>query len=244
MSVCLGSSCWRPSVLPAVGCMFPSLDLESSQSEFLTMCFQPPSPCLFPSWALYNVNVGTLDVILGISHSALVLECAFLPAVPGDSRSSVFQIPHAFLCAAQSAAKSFLSVFISVIVFFGSEWFLFTFCHSLLKFSLRSSILSPNSVSILITHALNFPFGKSFILVSVIIFSGVFLSLFQRRQAPPLTFLISLYLYEIREGSSLLLLVLQHSCLICVCPVAWVEEMDVMRTQMTSFLGLCLLPRQ
>lgn len=95
VSVCLGSSCWRPSVLPAVGCMFPSLDLESSQSEFLTMCFQPPSPCLFPSWALYDVNVGyPRDLSLCSPQSALSFRRFRVTPAPLSSRSLMrFSVP-------------------------------------------------------------------------------------------------------------------------------------------------------
>ena len=74
--------------------------------------------------------------------------------------------------------------FISFIVFLTSDQLFFIFSSSVLKFSVCSSVLFPSSVSILITHALNFSFAESFILVSVIIFSGVLLLLFQWRQAP------------------------------------------------------------
>ena len=70
-------------------------------------------------------------------------------------------------------------------------------------------------------------------------FRGFALALPVETSSPALSLSLSLYLYEIRAGSYPLLLVLERSCCICVCPVAWVEELDVMGTQVTSFLGLC-----
>ena len=67
-------------------------------------------------------------------------------------------------------------LFISFIVFFSSDWFFFIFSNSLLKFSLCSSILFPNSISILITNALKSLTGKLFISV-LLFFQGFSLAL-------------------------------------------------------------------
>ena len=63
--------------------------------------------------------------------------------------------------------------FISVILFFGSDWFFFIFSSSVFKFSLYLSILFPNSVHIFI-NALTFLYGTFFKFVSVFIFQFFF----------------------------------------------------------------------
>ena len=90
--------------------------------------------------------------------------------------------------------------FISVIIFFSSDWFFFIFPSSLLEVLLYSSILFPSSVSILITNAFNSLFGKLF--VSLVVLFGVFPLLFhlkkkKKKKLPCLLILFNfLCLYE------------------------------------------------
>ena len=67
--------------------------------------------------------------------------------------------------------------FISVIIFFSSDLFLFNFI-SLLKFSQYLSNHFPNSISILITNALNSLSEKLYISVLLGLFSEFFFFLF------------------------------------------------------------------
>ena len=91
------------------------------------------------------------------------------------------------------------AIFISVIVFLSFDWFFSIFSSSLLKFSLCSYILFPNSVSVLITNALNFLSGKLFIFISLCIFFQVFfLALSIETNFCLLILLNFLCLYEIR----------------------------------------------
>lgn len=94
-----------------------------------------------------------------LRHSSVTLSLLFIP-------SSVF--------------------FYSSIESFISEWVCFVFSSSLLKFSLCTFILFPNSVSIIFSSALNSLSGNLFISVSLFFFM-VFLSLFRLR-ADPLPF--------------------------------------------------------
>ena len=72
--------------------------------------------------------------------------------------------------------------FILVIIFFSYDWF-FWFSSPLLKFTLGSSILFLNSVSIFITNTLNFLSGRLFLL-HYFFFFRVFLLFFQLKQIP------------------------------------------------------------
>lgn len=88
--------------------------------------------------------------------------------------------------------------FILVIIFFSYDWF-FWFSSPLLKFTLGSSILFLNSVSILNTGTFNSLSNRLFISVSLVVFSGVFSCSFSwYRFLCILVLLTSLCLYETR----------------------------------------------
>ena len=99
----------------------------------------------------------------------------FLLFCMGDFHYSFFHVIYALFCITCSAIDplmcfSFQLLYSSVLT--GSSlYFLVPFQ---LKFSPPSSILFPNSVSILITNALNTLSGKLYFSVSLIVFSGVF----------------------------------------------------------------------
>ena len=87
----------------------------------------------------------------------------------GDFHHSTFHITYAFSISSLLFIPSCV-LFIWVIVFFSSDWFLFIFPSSLLKFSLCSSILFPNSLRSLITNALSSLSSKLFISLSLVVF--------------------------------------------------------------------------
>ena len=87
----------------------------------------------------------------------------------GDFHHSTFHITYEFSISSLLFIPSNV-LFICVIVFFRSDWFLFIFPSSLLKFSLCSSILFPNSLRSLITNALSSLSSKLFISLSLIVF--------------------------------------------------------------------------
>ena len=70
--------------------------------------------------------------------------------------------------------------FISVLGFFIYDLSFFVFPSSLLKRSVCTSILFPNSINVFITNALNSFSGKLFISLSLFIFSGFFSCSFNR----------------------------------------------------------------
>lgn len=75
------------------------------------------------------------------------------PFCSGDFHYPVFQITDPLYCTSDLLLIPSRVFFLSVIVFFSSNWFSFAF--SLLRFSLCSSILL-NSVSIFMTITLNY----------------------------------------------------------------------------------------
>ena len=124
--------------------------------------------------------------------------------------------------------------FISVIIFFSSDWFFFIFPSSLLEVLLYSSILFPSSVSILITNAFNSLFGKLF--VSLVVLFGVFPLLFhlkkKKKKLPCLLILFNfLCLYETWWNSYLswpqrCALTWEHPDADRMCPVAFMGELE------------------
>lgn len=101
---------------------------------------------------------------------ACVGACPVVVQLPSEIKnvSEVLSFLHSSLSLVLLSIPS-STFFISVMVFFNSDWLFLIFSSSLLKVSLCSS----NSVSILITTAMNSLSGKLFVSVSLC-FQGFF----------------------------------------------------------------------
>ena len=102
-------------------------------------------------------------------------------------------------CICSSVSPSLLLIpsstfFILVIVFFSSDWLFVLFFNYLLKFSLCSPILFPNSVSILIINVLNSSSDKWFISVSLVFQSFLVIVLSMESNSSVFSFFLTFYI--------------------------------------------------
>lgn len=120
----------------------------------------------------------------------------------------------------------------------------FIFWSPLLKYSLYTSIIFPDSVNIFIMNALNSLPGKLFISVLWFIFSG-FSPAFFWVVLLPFHLICLIFSASMNLGETVTLLqfwrgdlMWEHSYTDCLCPVPLMRELDLMWRQVTSFLRM------